>query len=519
MRLPQPTAKGRALARELSRTARVSCDPDDLWAASRDCWPRALLWTKAGVAPYPPDVVAWPASAGEVEAIVALAAARQIPVVPIGGGSGVCGGAVPVQGGIALDLKRLSGAPRIDLGTRTVDVEAGLPGLRLEELLQAQGATLGHFPERRASTVGGWIATRSAGQCSSRYGKIEDMLLSLEAVDGTGAPLRTIDGPSAGPDLNQLFAGSEGTLGVITAARLRIWPKPTAQWLRAVRFPSMQQGLRALRAILKAGLRPSIARLLDPLTTLLEGRSVPVPAPLRWVVEAGQQEALRMALKAPLLLNRLVDALPASCLLLLGFESDSLAGQDDECGEEGDHALGLCQAAQGEDCGPAPGERGLRDRYGAADQKAKLFAAGAFADTLEVATTWDRVGSLERAVRHAVQGHAFVTALYAHPQLEGCAIEFGLVGLAGMTAAAAATASEDDNELDLEAAEARYDACTRAALSAVADEGATLSHHHGVGLARQQFLPRELGEGMQQLRALKRAFDPHGILNPGKLLP
>ncbi len=515
MRLPQPTAKGRALARDLSRLARVSCDPADLWAASRDCWPRALLWTKARVVPHPPDVVAWPASADEVRAIIELAAERQIPVVPIGGGSGVCGGAVPVHGGIALDLKRLAGLPRIDLGARTVDVEAGMLGQRLEELLQQQGATLGHFPERRASTVGGWLATRSAGQGSSRYGKIEDMLLSLEAVDGTGALLRTIDGPSAGPDLNQILAGSEGTLAVITAARLRIWPRPVAQWLRGVRFPSAQQGLHGLRSILKAGLRPSIARLLNPLDTLLEGKHLPVPTPLRWVVDAGQQETLRVALKAPLLLNRTVEALPAGCLLLLGFESDS---SEDECAEKGDLALGLCHAALGEDLGPGPGERFLAHRYRSAYQKAKLFAAGAFADTLEVATTWERLDSLARAVRRALERHAFVTTLYAHPQLEGCAVEFSFVGFAGMTASAAAAASEGDNELDLEEAEARYDACWKAALSAVADEGATLSHHHGVGLARQLFLPRELGEGMRQLRALKRAFDPRGILNPGKLL-
>ena len=509
MRLPQPTAKGRALARDLSRISRASCDPEDLSAASRDGWPRALLWAKARVTPHPPAVVAWPASAAEVRAIVALAGERRIPVVPIGSGSGVCGGAVPVQGGIALRLKALSGAPRIDLDARTVDVEAGVPGPRLEEQLQARGATLGHAP---SGTVGGWLATRGAGPASSRYGKVEDLVLSLEAVDGTGALLRTVAGPSAGPDLNQLLVGSEGTLAVITAARLRIWPLPVARWLRGVRFPSARQGLRALRSILKAGLRPSVARLLDPLDTLLEGRHLPVPAPLRWVVDSGQQEAVRLALKAPLLLNRLVDALPGGCLLLLGFESDA---SEDACAEEGDLALALCQAALGEDLGAGPGERFLA--RGSPD--ARLFAAGAFADTLEVATTWDRLDSLARAVRRALEGRAFVTAHYAHPRLDGCALEVRMIGFAGLTEAAAAAATDADVEVDLGEAEARYQACWQAALSAVADEGATLSHHRGVGLSRQAFLSRELGEGVRQLRALKRAFDPHGILNPGKLLP
>lgn len=506
MRLPQPTAKGRALARDLSRIARASCEPADLWAASRDCWPRALLRTRARAAPPAPHAVAWPSSAAEVQQVVALAVQLQVPVVPIGGGSGVCGGAVPVRGGIALDLKRLSGAPRIDLAARTVDVEAGLLGHRLEELLQAQGATLGHFPERRASTVGGWIATRSAGQASTRYGAIDEMLLSLEAVDGTGARLRTEGGPSGAPDLNQLLAGSEGALAVITSARLRVWPRPVARWLRGVRFPSTGEALRALRSILKGGLRPSVARLQDPIDTLLEGKQV--PAPLRWVVDAGRPQTVRLALRAPVLLNRLLASLPAERLLLLGFESDA---SEDECAEEGELSLALCHG--GVDLGPGPGERFFADRYGAPYQAAKLFAAGAFADTLEVATTWDRLEPLERAVRRAVERHALVTARTTHPQLEGCALEFGFVGLAGPGEA------DGEDESALLQAEARYDACWSAALSAVAEQGATLSHHHGVGLARLALYPRELGEGLRQLRALKRAFDPRGILNPGKLLP
>ncbi len=145
--LPSATARGKALLRDLEQLGvKASCDPADLWAMSRDCWPRALLWTKAGVAPHPPDVVAWPADVGQVAAVVKFAVERQVAVVPFGGGSGLCGGAVPVRGGIALDLKRLTGPLRIDLAARTVEVGAGLNGQRLEEMLQAQGATLGHFP-------------------------------------------------------------------------------------------------------------------------------------------------------------------------------------------------------------------------------------------------------------------------------------------------------------------------------------------------------------------------------------
>ncbi len=533
--LPQPTILGKSLVRDLSAllgAGSVSAEPADLWASSRDCWPRTLLWTKAGRAPHPPDAVAWPRDVAQVQAIVRYAAEQGVALIPFGAGSGVCGGTVAVRGGIALDLKRLAGAPRVDLAARTVDAGAGLNGQRLEELLNAAGGTLGHFPSSiYCSTVGGWLAARSAGQLSSRYGKIEDMVLSVQAVDGTGALLQTIDGPSGGPDLTQLIVGSEGTLAVITGARLRIWPRPTGRWLRGVIFKSTARGLHALHQLMRSGLRPAVLRLYDPLDTLMAGKSggaalhVPIPGALKALFGKGQREALRLALRAPMLMNRLVNALPGSSLLILGFEGEGEAGVED-ARAEGEEALRLCREAGGDDQGSAPGERWLANRYKVSYRQSPLFSAGAFVDTMEVATTWDRLERLYLAVRRAVEGHAFVLAHFSHAYLEGCSIYFTFVGPGGQStdesSAAlgplARPAQRAEAEREARAAESRYEACWRAALSAVCDEGATLSHHHGVGLAKQVFLPREHGEGMRQLRALKKAFDPKGILNPGKLL-
>ena len=515
--LPSASALGKALRREIAALGvAASCEAADLWAASRDCSAGALLWTKARVAPHPPDVVAWPEDVDQVAALLRLAAQREVPVVPMGAGTGTVGGSIPLRGGIVLDTQRLTRPLEIDLPGGSVQVGAGVSGNRLEELLAHAGATLGHFPASLpAATVGGWLATRSAGLLSSRHGAIADMVLSLEAVDGAGEILRTLEGPSGGPDLAQLLLGNEGTLAIFTSARLRIWRRPRERWVRGVRFPSLRDGLRAVRDVLRAGLRPAIARLHDPLDTLLAGADpLRVPQPLRWLAEGAQAEALRLALRAPLLLNRLVDALPAASLLVLAFDGE----RADDAAHEGEVALAICDRVRGENLGPSAGERSLEALHRSSWAQAPLFAAGAFVETLDVATTWERAEALGLAVRRAAEGLAFVRAQFANAAPEGCAVELSLLGFAGAPAGEIAGASRDDAEADLEDAQQRREAALAAALSAVADEGATISHHSGVGASRHVFLRRELGEGIRQLRALKKAFDPRGILNPGKLL-
>jgi FAD/FMN-containing dehydrogenase len=184
--LPSATARGKALQREIAALGvAASCEGADLWAASRDCSPAALLWAQARMISHPPDVVAWPEEAEQVAALIRLAAGRGVPVVPMGAGTGTGGGAVALRGGIVLDTKRLTHPLRVDLPGNVVEVGAGMSAERLEERLAYAGATLGHLlPPQDPGTVGGWLATRGAGMLSARHGSSADLVLSLEAVDG-----------------------------------------------------------------------------------------------------------------------------------------------------------------------------------------------------------------------------------------------------------------------------------------------------------------------------------------------
>ncbi len=469
-------------------------------------WPRLMLGVQAGgIAPFPPDAVVWPRSAREVQAVVRYAARRGVPVVPFGAGSGVCGAAAAIRRGIAIDMKRMARVVAIDEENHEATFEAGILGEHLEDALVARGLTLGHFPSSiTCSTLGGWLAARSAGQCSSRYGKIEDMVLGVQAVTGSGVLVET--DRERLPDATQLFVGSEGTLGVITRARLRVWPAPEVRLMRGWRFRSVAPALEAMRRIMQLGLRPSVVRLYDSIDTALSGLSrAPHPARREGPgdhahAESGPSAPSRWALRAgtafPALANALLDRATrrAGALLIVGFEGPSARAAAEA--SVGGEAIAACG---GRDLGEGPGLRWLAHRYRVSYQQSPIFAAGAFADTMEVAATWDRLAALHAAVRAAIARFAIVMAHFSHAYPEGCSIYFTFVGRAG------AGGPE------------RYDRLWTDALSAALDAGGTLSHHHGVGLLKAPFMSREHGEAMETLRAVKRTLDPKGVLNPGKL--
>ena len=431
----------------------------------RDWWPLGLRWALVGDVPSLPAAVAHPTTAAEVAAVLAVCNEAQVPVTPTAGRSGVCGGSVSVFGGVSVDLCGLSGIVDVDDASAMVAVRAGTNGGALDaELRTAHGLTLGHRPQSIAiSTVGGWLACRSAGQYSTRYGKIEDMVVGLEVALADGRLVRTGGrGPrsATGPDLNQVFVGSEGTLGVITEASLRAAPVPPAQRRAAFGFATFASGLDACRRILRRGATPAVLRLYDQVESR---RSFSVVGRAVLLV---QDEAE----------PRLADAV----LHLVGEECASAERLDDALVDQW---------------------LSSRDDVSAL---ASLLAAGMVVDTCEIAARWSALADLhQRAVAalEAVPGTLVVSAHQSHPYPDGACLYFTFAGQRGDPAAGDAYYRE------------AWDAVSAAALAA----GGTLSHHHGVGLNRARFMTEALGGGFAVLASLKGALDPHGILNPGKL--
>jgi len=485
---------------------RVSSRDLDRLSYARDLWPLAMLWVRQGKTPPPPDLIVWPSSEEEVAAVILIARQRGLSVIPFGAGSGVCGGTIATNGGLMLDLKRFDAIGPIDPVRRCVDVGAGVLGEALERHLEAKGFTLGHFPSSMAmSTVGGWLAARSAGQFSSRYGKLEDMVLSVRGVLGTAEPFETRERPFAGPDVAQLLIGSEGTLCAFTSARLRVHPVPQARVFRAFEFSSVQVGLLAIRRMFRDGLRPTVVRLYDPFDTAIVGK----PGKQRTVATAPSARSALEVTVVPVVLKTLAEQalgrawllnpltrLVSKSRLVLMFEGETLQAEAEERA-----AAACCLSLGATDLGETPGRDWFKRRYDVGFKLSRLMESDAFVDTLEVSAPWSQVSEVYERVRAAAAPVAFVLCHFSHAYLDGCSLYFTFVGSGPSEAA-----MED-----------RYHRLWQSALSAAMSAGANVSHHHGVGLLKARAYQQSLGEGRHALAALKRTFDPDGIMNPGKL--
>ncbi len=520
---PTVASVARGLTEALSKSTtstsrvRVSTDESDRVAYARDLWPRHLVGLREGRAPGErPQAIAWPESTEQVASLVRWCAQEGVPIVPYGAGSGVCGGILPDARTVVVDLKRMKNWRKLDRDAPTLDVEAGAMGITLEEDLQRDGFTIGHFPSSiLCSTVGGWIAARGAGQASGRYGKIEDMVVDLEMVDGRG-DVAKLSRRFGSPDLLPLVIGSEGTLGVITSATMRLHPAPATRGFASFAFRSTEAGWEAMRLLFQHGLRPAVARLYDPFDAAI-ARMGGVKSPAQGQAKSQSKvrtvgaggKALQAILRAPRALNGLIEALervPASgkfrAMLVLVFEGDATHTRDGV-----DAARALITASGGEDLGEGPAQRWLTHRYAVSYRQPPTIRTGAFLDTMEVAAPWSKLGGLYHDVRKALGKHVFVMAHLSHAYPDGCSIYFTFAGAAGKVGDGGKSTEET------------YDRAWRDALDAAIGAGGTASHHHGVGRSKAPRLGQELGVGVDVVRLLKAAFDPGKIFNLGNLLP
>lgn len=428
---------------------------------ARDWWPRSLPGVERGEVTHWPGAVVRPRSTDQVSAALRIAYAHRVAVTAQGGRSGVVGGAVPSAGAVALDLTGLNRVLALDATSRTVRVEAGVFGPDLEEDVRAHGLTVGHFPQSfDLATVGGWIACRGAGQYSNRYGTVADMIRGLTVVLSDGA---VVDlgghGPRAavGPDLTQLFIGSEGTLGVVTEASLVLHTRAPHERRAAYRFGAFGEGLSACRRILQREARPAVLRLYD------EGES---------------RRHFDVEGCALIVLDEGEDAFVAATMGVVAEECAEATALDGEL-------VGRWLARRNDVSALAP-----------------LWTRGFVVDTIEIAGTWSLLENLHLSVRDALAslpGMVVASVHQSHAYLDGACLYFTFAGQPA-----------DDPE-------AFYRAAWDRAMDAVLAGGGSISHHHGIGRNRARFVADALGSAWPLLQGLKEHLDPPHLLNPGVL--
>ena len=430
----------------------------------RDLWPAAIMAERAGQA-TDRVLVARPSGREQVAAILRWAAANGAIVTPLGGGSGVCGALGPKRGELVLDMGGLDRILEIDEINLTCRVEAGVNGMDLEKKLNETGLTLGHYPSSLpGTTIGGLVSTRSSGQESSRFGGIEDMVLSLAVVlpDGTFAAPRSGPRSAVGPALHELWLGAEGALGVVLGAVLRIHRLPASVIGRGYSFSRLGDGLEAMRHVMQSGIRPLVMRLYDHDDSVFN----------RYEVQDGE------------------------CVLVI-----ATAGEEEVAGAEANVVKRLTAGAK--DLGDEPWRRWQEHRFGLSAEwlKEVLKPAGSYVDTIELAAPWTVLTQLHERVKTAIAVGGLALCHFSHAYEQGCCAYFSFAGAA-------------DREEDARAA---YNRAWEGAMSAALELDATISHHHGTGRARARWVADEMGGWMRVWRSVRESLDPAGIMNPNAM--
>lgn len=420
------------------------------------------------------DLAVHPATTAEVRRVIEIASDYRIPIVPRGGGSGTQGGTFAPYGGIALDLRRMNQVIDIDEQSLVVTAQAGIDGPTLDTALASKGLMLAHYPGsyHLGASIGGYLAARGSGVVSTKYGKAEDQVVQVEAVVPPGSVFRTSPVPShaAGPDLLQSLVGSEGTLGVITEVAMRLDPVPEAREFQAFSFPDIFAGLEAGRLIMTNRLRPAVIRLYDVADSikLRDWVGVPFVGTLMIVMCDGPSELVR-------------------------YETRAIAE--------------LAERVGGTSLGPEAGEIWWEGKY-EPYARDKLPQPPHMYGTFDTAARYRDIPGIYRAKKELIETEfasvgAKYTAHFSHWYPWGTMIYDRFV-------------VEEPPEDPIEAIEL-HDRLWDAGVLKSLEHGGILNEHHGVGLKLGRFMRPQYGAGFEILQATKRAWDPHGIMNPGKL--
>ncbi|MBY9009723.1 MAG: FAD-binding oxidoreductase [Candidatus Lokiarchaeota archaeon] len=447
----------------------VSTEPIDILAYTKDSSLIAFNWTLQGKIAGLPDIITWPETVEQISEILKFANKEKIPVIPYAEGSGVVGGAIPTRGGIILDMKKFNKILELNDKDLTVSAQAGINGMNLERFLNAKGYTTGHIPQSiQMSSLGGWIAHRAAGQFSTKYGKIEDIVLGMEVVlpEGKLISFKTVPRASTGPQLDKLFIGGEGTLGIVTKATLKIWPYPEKRSLISYAFPTFEDSLEAIRQILREHIFPAVIRIYDQFETM---RHFPD-------IEKAKDKVMVVFICEGI--KKLVDL-------------------------EEDITREKCEKHSGIDCGEHPVEHWFETRFRVTETSTMPPFKIVF-ETLEVASLWENAANVYHAVLESInkiKGILMITAHVSHFYPNGVGIYFswGGVPLKGNT------------DLDF------YQECWDTTIKSVLDAGGSIAHHHGIGINRSHWMEQEWGVAMTTMRKIKKLLDPNNILNPGKI--
>jgi alkyldihydroxyacetonephosphate synthase len=453
-----------------------------------------LFRRRSGDAEDAPDAVLFPGSHDEVQRVLDICAAHAVAVVPFGGGTSVVGGVEPIRGRfaavVALDLSRLDKLVDVDRESMTATLQAGLRGPQAEALLQEHGLTLGHFPQSyEHASIGGYAATRSAGQASTGYGRFDELVVGLRMATPVGELLLD-HGPAsaAGPDLRALAVGSEGTFGVITEVTVHVRPQPDKRVYEGWFFKSFDAGVRALQSLAQQRVAADVVRLSDEEETRVT---------LALAGGGRKQDLLMKYLR--------MRGYDGGCLVIVGWEGTSAAVHSRRSAT-GD----VLRANGGLRLGESIGRAWEHGRYNGPYLRDELMDRGVFIETLETAAPWSRLRDVHAAVAAAIKGALasdrgapIVMCHVSHLYESGGSLYFTF-----------AAAADSGSELE------QWRRTKTAASQAIVAAGATITHHHAVGTDHAPYLRAEVGDlGIEILRAVKQRLDPTGILNPGKLIP